>query len=729
MNELTKETMQKRALEAQGKDIDFSNISSGVIYLAGGYVEYASEVITNRALVNVYDGLKPVNRRVVVILFYDKKTKGFVKCARLAGNVLALHPHGDAAVYAALVLMTDKNGSLAFPLLEGSGNFGGVYKDDPPAASRYTEAKLHMLSEELFGEMNGVNMIPNFDSTMEEPEVLPVSFPLVLVNSTSGIAVGFGSRMPSFNFVDVCNLVTEYIDKGHCETVICPDFVTGGYYIKNDKELQKLMRTGSAKLKLRGKATVSGKEIHVTEVPFGKTIQGLIKQIVDKNIPSIRNAYDTDDFEHGCGFTVDCTNKTRVQEAMYALYKDTDFQYSYSADMTVVKDGVPVKMGVWDIIKTWVEWRKKVLEKEYTVRIESCKARMRESEIFMNVINSPHKQALIQEITTKGKDAGKVFIRAHFTEDLVPYDMVDFVCNRAISAYHKGGKYAEDYASAKTELAQLDKNLADLGAVIKKQMQNLIKKYGSLFKRKTEITNVDYEFAEEDKSTNTQIKDDSVYFYTVDKNFVRKSIVSTGKGQFEMTGKTDDVILCLDNRGRLIRIYCEDLPLQSAVDMGTYIPRICNFEETDDYKITYATVIKGQKLMLLYKDGTVGHIDTNEWADNNRKVKVLEKGISPVSAPLLGAVFNVDKLPEYIMLADDKGRVGYFKPSELKVKHRTARTRAVTVTGEHLIDSYAFINNNFELMRTIKDIDKHRDRMCILSKGGFIGDVGIFKMI
>ena len=269
--------------EKETQVYDLSTISSGVEYLKNGYIEYAQEVISGRALPDVHDGLKPVNRRIIETLRTGKVTKSYMKSARIAGNVLALHPHGDASVYAAMVLMTQENGSLAFPLMDGGGNYGGVYKDDPPAAPRYTEARLHPNANEYFGEMNGIDMIPNFDSTLSEPVVFPVSFPAVLVNATSGIAVGFRSNIPSFNFNDVCDLVTEFIDKGKCETVIEPDFVTGGYYVRNQKELLKLMQAGTGKIKLRARTITDGKKIIVTEVPYGKTIQKLMKQINNLN--------------------------------------------------------------------------------------------------------------------------------------------------------------------------------------------------------------------------------------------------------------------------------------------------------------------------------------------------------------------------------------------------------------------------------------------------------------
>lgn len=715
------------------KEFDFNQVTSGVQYLTRGYIEYAEEVICGRALPNIYDGLKPVNRRIIVTLRNDK-SKGFVKCARLAGNVLALHPHGDAAVYQAMVLMTDKNGSLAFASLEGNGNFGGVYKDDPPAAPRYTEAKLSQLVDEYFGEMNGVKMIPNFDSTMTEPEVLPISFPVVLVNSTSGIAVGFRSNMPSFNFNDVCDLVIEYITDGKCHTVIEPDFVTGGYYIRNEKELQKLMRTGSAKLKLRGKTTIVGKEIQVLEVPFGKTIQGIIKQINDKNIPAIRNAYDTDDFDHGSCFTVDCTSKARVDEALYAMYKDTDFQYSFTADMTVVKDGSPIKLGVWGIIAEWVAWRKQVLEKEYKTRISTCKGRMRESQAFMAIVNSPNKNELIKIITTQGRDAGKTFIRNNWTREEVPENLIDFVSNRPIGTYHTGGKYATDYENAQKELAALNTALSDLGAVIINQMNRLKSEYGVLLKRKTEITNTDYEFTETEDNAEAEKKepikfvDTSKCHYTFKDGFLKKTRYSLGdtEAQFDFDGIASDTLIAFDNRGRVLRVYCEDVPMHGTTDLGMYLPRYFNLQETEDYRITWIGRMTGQTLFILYKTGNVGFVDTTEWTQNNRRVKVVEKGISYTDAPYLGVVMDEKDMPPALIVTDTIGRLGVALTKDIKRKGRAASTRVFRLFKNYIIDSYAKINSEYELSMTLANYENYMNKMTKYEDGDLLADPSIF---
>lgn len=666
---------------------DLSTISSGVDYLKDGYLEYAKEVITGRALADCYDGLKPVNRRILVTLYNDKVTKAHKKSASVAGNVLALHPHGDVSVYAAMVLMTQRNGTLAFPLVDGSGNFGGVYKEDPPAASRYTEVKLHANTKEYFAQMHGIDEVPNFDSTLKEPVVLPVSFPAVLVNSTSGIAVGFRSNIPSFNFVDVCNLVIEYIDKGQCSTVIEPDFVTGGYYVRNQKELLKLMRAGSAKLKLRAKHTVDGKKIIITEVPFGKTIQKLVKQINALDESSIRNAYDTDDYDHGAGFTVDCSSKNRVDEALWAIIKNTDFQYTYSADVTVVLNGIPRRMGVWEIIEEWVKWRRGVVERELTYQRDAMLESIREARAFMTIVNDYDKRMeLVNLIADKGRDAGREYIRKNFTREQVPEDLIDFCATRSLPSYHDGGRMRDAYLNGEAAVNALEKQIADVDTVIRNDMLRLIREYGPSMKRRTEITTQDYNFLETEKSEEKFV-DTSYCAYEVKDNFIKRLRYPTGQdAQYVIEGAANDVLIAFDNRGRILRVYGQDLPLSGAADVGTYLPNYLGIKESDDYKVLWIGRMLGQTLMLLYKDGNVGFVDTSEWLGNNRNVKVLNRGISTASAPVLGAV--LEDIPEMLYVSDTDGNIAWANVSEIKRKDRTAKTRVFDLHKGKFIDSY-----------------------------------------
>lgn len=708
---------------SKDEEITMDSISDGVSYLAQGYFDYASEVLENRALPNLYDGLKPVHRHIIYDLQSEFKGKNnFIKSARIVGDVMGkYHPHGDGAIYGALVLMTQKNGSLAFPLIEGSGEFGAVYKTDPPAAMRYTEAKLHSWARnEYFGAMHGIKMIPNFDASDVEPECLPVSFPAVLVNSTSGIAVGFRSKAPSFNFNEVCDLVIEYIKDGKCHTVIEPDFVTGGYYIRNKEELLKLMKTGRGKLKLKGKFIQEKDKLHAVEIPFGQTVQGIIKQINDINEPSnsIKSAYDSEDFDHDTKFTVKC-KKNSIETAMLMIHKFSDFQYTYSADITVVQNGAPKRMGVWSIIEEWVKWRRGVLIKEYKYRIDALKESLKEAIAFMNIINAEDKKKqLVEIITTQGRDAGRDFIRENFTREEVPEELISFVSGRSLPDYHTGGKYREIYNNANEEIASLTKDIDNIDDVIIRDMNRLKATYGSELSRRTEVTDSDYNFenVKSSKELESTYIDDSDCCFTVSKNFVKKERfhTPTDSDEFVIDGKANDTLLAFDNRGRILRIYCEDLPYNGQFDTGVYIPKYCNLNETDDYEIIYVCRLTGENLMLLYKDGNVGFVDTSEWLQNNRRVKVLEKGISAACADKLGVVFHEGTIPEILFVTDNTGRIGWVYTSDLKRKDRTAKTRAFTMYKDAVIDSYCCVTS-LELGLMLNNVENYHGTMRFLN--------------
>ena len=678
--------------------IDDLAVTEGVRYLAKGYIDYAKEVISERAIVNLYDGLKPVNRRILYMAKVNKCDKAFRKSARLAGDTLALHPHGDSAIYKASVPMVDSSGYQAFPTLRGSGNFGDISSGRSASAPRYTEEMLHENAQEFFGEMNGIDMIPNFDATLSEPSVLPVSFPNVLVNASEGIAVGFSSKIPSFNFNDVIDLCIEYIENGECTTEIAPDFVTRGYYIKNNKELRKLMHAGKASLKLRGKATVQGKNILITEVPFGKSVASLKKQIEDKEIKNIVSCGDISDYNNGTGLLIECRTKASVDEVLYSLYKDTDFQYSYNANIVVVQDGVPRTFGVFKVVQNWVEWRKKVVEKHLQAELESCKERMRDSEAFMKLIEMTEvKDEFVRRVSEEGKSKAIEWLREQ-VKGIIPDDEIEFVATRRLDAYHTGGKYAQQYASAKAELELIESELADINGTLIKQMERLKATYGALHERRTEITNVDYEFAKEKEEP---VKDMSPCVYAMKDGFLKKMRYADTQNEYEMQfeGVASDILVAFDNYGRVLRVYAQDIELCSQYDTGVYLPRLLELGDDKDCKIMWIGRLDGTEKTLIYNDGTVGFIDTSEWVGSGRQVRVLKNGISTEAHKI---VMVLDELPEILMVMDDEGRLSWVDTSTIKHKHRTARTRVWTLKKDHIL-SAIWGGNRVELLTLLSN--------------------------
>lgn len=688
--------------------VDFSKLTPGLKNLTEGYVDYAKEVIVRRALPELKDGLKPVNRRILYTMYKNKCMGSMTKCADIAGATMKFHAHGDAPIYDAMVLMTDKNGTMMLPVIEGQGNFGGVCTTDSAAASRYTEAKLSEFAvSEYFGELNGIDFVPNFDSSAVEPSALPVSFPAVLCNSQTGIAVGFRSNMPSFNFNDVIDLTLEYLRTGKCTTVICPDFSTGGYYIRNEKELRKLMQTGTGKIKLRGKVTKTNKEIAVVEFPFGKTIQRIQSQINEMDIQGIREVGDTADFEHGTSLTIDCTSKQRVDEVLLALYKYTDLQCNFVADMMTIHNEVPVRYGVWGIIEKWVEWRREVLLKQYKNELDALRNKIRESRAFIELISDKTKLDEVTRLILKVGDREAIdYILANYDNDIIDADLAKWIVSRRINAFRNGGKYQKEYEEFSKSIEYYEHYVSNIDLAIIDQLESLKRKYGSQHPRRTEITNEDYEFKVSEKGE--VIKDETECYYSFKSGFLKKQraqfanmIEDTG-AEYAFNASASDTLVAIDNRGRVLRIYCEDIPYSGATDLGTYIPRYCELTETGDYKIVYIGILDGNTRMILYKDGNVGFLDTSEWLGLSRRVRVQERGICVECAGIIGAV--LEEIPDWLCVLDASGRLGIVGTNSIKRKGRTAKTRVFNLKSGESLASFVGLSDA-GMYATVKDVD------------------------
>lgn len=659
--------------------IDSLEVSTGVKYLTKGYVDYADEVIAERAMPNMYDGLKPVNRKLLWTFYQDPTIKGtvgkFIKSKTIAGNTLGYHPHDDIAVYKASVAMTDSNQFCQVPMLMGRGNLGNTSSGESPAAPRYTEEALSEYSQEMFGELDGIQMMPNYDNTKTEPTVLPVSFPLVLCQPAEGIAVGFGCKIPSFNFNDVLDLTIEYLRDGDFSSVIMPDFMTKGYYVQNNVELTKLMRVGKAALKLRGEVVVVGKEIMIKEVPFGRSIIALEKQIKDLNHQNIKSVSNLCDSKHGICLSVLCSSQAAVDDVLYALYKSTDLQYTFHANMTLVLNGSPRTMGVYDIIREWVDWRKGVVKKHLENQADGIKSRARECRAFLQLIDRPEvKDEFVMKMAQEGSKVASAWLREQFTEEEIPDDLIKFVASRTLNTYHTGGKYRQEFENVQAELNSLDSAIEDLNQTLITQLEALKARYGAKMVRQTQITNKDYEFIREEEGEKL---DTSTVWYTLKDNFLKKLMYDDdGDYEYKFQASASDVLIAIDSRGQILRIHGKDLALNAPTEMGVYIPRLLEMTDADDIQIKWLGVMDGSTRMLLYKDGYVGFLDTSEFLNSRRQIRVMTNGVHK-EAHCIGKVF--EEIPEALLVTDSDGRMSFSYTKDINRKSRTARTKVFSV--------------------------------------------------
>src|SRR6266542_4095986 len=348
--------------------------------MRSSYMDYAMSVIVGRALPDVRDGLKPVHRRVLYAMHEAglQPTRAYRKCARVVGDVMGnYHPHGDQAIYDTLVRMA-QDFSMRYPLVDGQGNFGSI-DDDPPAAMRYTEARLARLATEMLRDIDAdtVDFTPNYDESSQEPLILPARFPNLLVNGSSGIAVGMATNIPPHNISETIDGVIAYVDDpdidvaGLMKHIKGPDFPTGGYIVGR-QGIKEAYETGRGRVVMRARAHVEplrgGKEaIIVTELPFmvkkgGDS--GLVKKIVslvhDKKISEISDLRDESD-RNGMRLVIELKRDAIPKVVLNKLYKHTSLQQTFGVNMVALADGVPKTLNLREMIRYYVVHQKEVV--------------------------------------------------------------------------------------------------------------------------------------------------------------------------------------------------------------------------------------------------------------------------------------------------------------------------------------------------------------------------------
>jgi DNA gyrase subunit A len=376
--------LEKEELEA-GKKVISAEISEE---MRSAYIDYAMSVIVARALPSVEDGLKPVHRRILYAMEKLGLDKGQTKkCARIVGDVLGkFHPHGDMAVYDALVRMA-QDFSLRYPLIIGQGNFGSL-DNDPAAAQRYTEAKLDPISMELLEDIDKdtVKMLPNFDNSLKEPETLPGKLPNLLINGATGIAVGMATNIPPHNLTEVCDAITTYINNPDitieklCEIVQGPDFPTGGYV---SGDLIEFYKTGKGKLIMRGKTTTEehkGKEsIIITEIPYMLSKADLVTEIAnlvqEKKLPDISDLRD-ESAKGKIRIVIDLRKGADSKFTLNRLYKFTRLQNNFDANMIALVGNRPRTLNLKNIIEEYIKYRKIIVERRTKFDLKKAEDRL-----------------------------------------------------------------------------------------------------------------------------------------------------------------------------------------------------------------------------------------------------------------------------------------------------------------------------------------------------------------
>ena len=668
-----------------------NNLPESLNHLVDGYLDYAKEVILERAIPGI-DGFKPSQRRILYAMKYLERdndlTKDLTKSAGIAGTTMKIHPHGDASIYETMVRMTDCALYLNVPFIQGKGSFGHVFStDEKPAASRYTECMFTKVASECFKGMNGIEMIPSYDNKLKEPLLLPVSFPTILCNTSQGIAVGIASNIPSFNFHEVNKATIEYIKTGDIKKALAPDFTTGGCYVLNEHELKKLMETGNAKFKLRGKWHIEGKVIVIDEIPYYTTVEE-IKNAV-KDIQGVNDVKDECD-RSGFRLTIECQSRKLVDSIIKEVLRVSNLQMTYTSNIVLIVDNAPKIVGVKEVIKYWVEFREEVLKTEIEKEIGRLKELIARYDILVDLMTTDKRDPFLNTLLkdeTENYEPTKGLLREYYPE--VETVIFDWILDRSLRSLKGVGNKQRNYLEElKGDLAVQEADYNDVRGRIVRELEELNKKYK--FPRRTEITTEDYTF---DKVKKQKPEPVSV-LVQCNGMFIKKlkNVPSNASLDGVFKAMSDDVVSYLDTTGRLLRVSLDEIDFNTSNEKGTYLPRYFGFD--NEFDILDIALVANKKMGYMYDDGYISVIDYNEWYSAKRKIKITEKGLAP---EYMGNIVGRVRLDRgYVILKTKNGKMAIFE-SKFHPKKRTARSKLCRLgKGDKIVEVTSMNEENIK---------------------------------
>ena len=661
------------------------------------FIDYAMSVIVARALPDVRDGLKPVHRRILYTMYEDKLTsdKPYRKSATTVGDVLGrYHPHGDASVYDALVRLA-QDFSLRYPLVDGHGNFGSI-DGDPPAAYRYTEARMAKISNEMLADIDKdtVDFVPNFDEHLEEPTVLPSKIPCLLVNGSSGIAVGMATNIPPHNLTEVINGTIALIDnpdidtEGLMEYVKGPDFPTGAT-IMGRSGIRAAYSTGHGKITVRAKAEIiekkTGYEIEVTEIPYMVNKAELVKKIAelvkDKRVEGISNIKDVSG-KDGLKIQIFLKREANPQVVLNQLYKFTSLQDTCAVNMLALVDGQPKVLALKDILKEYVMHREKIVERR--TRFELKKAEDRAHILEGLRIACDNIDEIIKIIRSSYNNAKERLMERFGLSDVQAQSILEMQLRRLQGIERE--KIEEEYNKLLEDIRYYKELLADeqkILGVVKDELVETRDKFGD--ERRTDIGDAVDGIEDEDLIEREDVVITRSHF-----GYIKRLPVNTyraqkkgGRGVTGMTTREEDFveemfvanthsyILFFTSKGRVFRLKGYNIPEAGRTAKGVNLANLLPIEQEEKINAVISIDSFDQEdkyLTMITKKGTVKRTALSEY-DTARKggliAILLDEDDELVTVALTGN-------EERFIIGTRKGKAIRFEVSDIRPMGRPA---------------------------------------------------------
>ena len=663
------------------------------------YIDYAMSVIVQRALPDVRDGLKPVHRRILYTMHEDGLTpdKAYRKCANTVGDVLGrYHPHGDSSVYDALVRMAQYF-SLRYMLIDGHGNFGSI-DGDPPAAYRYTESRMSKISLQMLAdiEKNTVDFVPNYDGRLQEPSVLPAKIPALLLNGSSGIAVGMATNIPPHNLTEIVNGIIKIIDEDEVtdeqlmQVIKGPDFPTGATILGREG-IKQAYTTGRGKIILRAEAEIeemSGnrQRIIVKSLPYQvnkarlhQTIDDLVR---DKKIEGISTVRDESDRTENVRLVIELKRDANAQVVLNRLYKYTQMQDSFGIIMLALVNGVPRILTLRQCLDYYLDHRKDVVLRRTKFELDKAEARAHILEGLKIALDNIDE---VIEIIRNSYDDAKERLMERFGLSEIQAQAILDMRLKTLSGLQRE-KIEEEYNELMKLIAHLKEILGSerlVFEIIKEELLEIKEKFGD--ERKTKILAAEGEFDEEDL-----IKEEQTVIALTHFGYIKRMPVDTYKSQRRggkgitgiatreedfvkeiFTASTHDTIMFFSNKGKLYKLRGYEIPEAGRTAKGTAIVNLLSLDAGEKISaiIPIQNIAEGKYLLMATKNGIIKKTPLAEY-DTSRKTGL--QGITLKDDDELIGVKLTDG-EDNIVLVTEQGQCITFDEKDVRPMGRTSQ--------------------------------------------------------
>ena len=659
------------------------------------YMPYAMSVIVSRAIPEI-DGFKPSHRKLLYTMYQMKLLSGpRTKSANVVGATMKLNPHGDAAIYDTMVRLSRGYGALLHPLVDSKGNFGKVYSRDMAwAASRYTEVRLDAICQELFRDIDqdAVDFVPNYDGKLQEPTLLPTTFPNVLVAANQGIAVGMASNLCGFNLGEVCEAAIARMKNPEADLLAilkAPDFSTGGQLLYDQKALEDIYRTGRGSVKLRAKWNYSKSEnlIEVTEIPYSTTVEAIIDKVAElikagkiREISDMRDETGLD----GLKLAIDLKRGTDPDKLMSKLFSLTPLQDSFSCNFNILIAGMPRVMGVGEILDEWTAWRMDCVRRR-TYHI--CKKKEDKLHLLRGL-----KQILL--------DIDKAIAIIRETEEeaeVVPNLMIGFGIDQIQAEYVADIRLRninKEYILKRVEeVSTLEEEIADLQdlmnspkriqKVIITELQQVKKKYDT--PRRTEII-YEYENLSAEKAAAQEAPDYPVHVFLSQEGYFKKitpqSLRMSGEQKYKegdgpflhWEGGNRDELLVFTDRQQCYKTRLSDFDDSKASLLGDYLPTKLGMDGEEKVVWACCPGDYSAHLLFFFENGKAARVELGAYQTQTRRKKLT--GAYSDKSPLVSALVLSEDTE--MAVCSTEGRCVVFHTASLTPKS-TRSTQGVNI--------------------------------------------------